>query len=1113
MKKRILLALMSALAICVFSSRAAVAPYDAEAAMLNARGDIQNWMSYLPDDMFVAHVSIPGTHDTATNHGWKDDGVKGSENASKTQEKTIDEQLEGGIRAFDYRPGLVDNTLYCNHGVSICNITFETALRKMTSYLDAHPGEFFIVHLFRGNVYANTGDASSGVKLLGGKDDDESRRRYNELFDQILNKGDIADYIVDFSPYLQVKDVRGKMIFFRRDRINFAFIEKAANIDFWTMQFDPNNPSNIINASNPAMAGLLHTQDVSSPGDSNDAKDPETNLDAEKRYCTALLDYSTRQTRPNDAPEGGDYKPFWVMNFTSGCNANGATNGTKGYKDNATIMHPLVLDYLADTNNHKGPMGIIYSDYVLIPTTKDGKYNVRGDELVPAIIENNFHYAADFMLDKEIFNHDPATEIDLFGGKTALLRNIGTGLLLDAGANWGTHATLSHTGFCVNPVYNSMTNAYRLKTTFTQNGSDNFIGPNYYVDNGSGREFNAVYSGRGHIYSFTYDDGGTTKAMTAVPTSGWSDDTEYTVDGAAFEKGNLMQQWEMITVEDYLAERAAIANPDNGQEVSFMIKGNKLDPNDSNNNAWIFTNVNGKYLNKNYVFGEIVSANDTENNKTLLYKAYSNKITGINVGKYSQWKLNQEVTGLPNGRYTLTCNMFACVHQEISMYVNGASKGIPHRIDYIPSNEEALNILRTEANCKNTLEGIIIEDGKLSIEFNKMSSNTSAGALFFSDMVLTYLGPTDMQLIEYTPSDEYDTIILPFDTQAPAGIGLYNSYVYREKAAKYYTLNQTTRESIKANTPYLVYSEPEAIGKTFRLWGVPVAAEGTLTEGLLTGSLSAASAPEDAFTLERIDDEHMAFVRKGAAVELPANRAYILDYEDEGINAPDSKINHLYIGGADTETIELTPQGLYSTFILPFAVDEIPAGMRVFSASAYVAKYEKEWILHLTEVDAIEANKPYIYTSEMGISSRAASASTFTFSGIPANDSDTYTQGVLTGSHVEHPVAAGEFIIKPTLDGSVFSRVTPDESFTLPAHSAYIADSEAADINHMLLDDYLISTGTKINMVSVDDSVEVYSTAGVLLRSGVRAADALHGLAPGLYLLRSATAVTKVARR
>ena len=79
--------------------------------MLNARGDIQNWMSYLPDDMFVAHVSIHRTHDTATNHGWKDDGVKGSGECLENPGKTIDEQLEGGIRAFDYRPALL-TTLY-----------------------------------------------------------------------------------------------------------------------------------------------------------------------------------------------------------------------------------------------------------------------------------------------------------------------------------------------------------------------------------------------------------------------------------------------------------------------------------------------------------------------------------------------------------------------------------------------------------------------------------------------------------------------------------------------------------------------------------------------------------------------------------------------------------------------------------------------------------------------------------------------------------------------------------------------------------------------------------------------------------------------------------------
>ena len=51
-----------------------------------------NWMSELPDNAYVAQVSIPGTHDTATGHGTTMDTY------SKTQEITIDQQLELGIR-------------------------------------------------------------------------------------------------------------------------------------------------------------------------------------------------------------------------------------------------------------------------------------------------------------------------------------------------------------------------------------------------------------------------------------------------------------------------------------------------------------------------------------------------------------------------------------------------------------------------------------------------------------------------------------------------------------------------------------------------------------------------------------------------------------------------------------------------------------------------------------------------------------------------------------------------------------------------------------------------------------------------------------------------------
>ena len=73
-------------------------------------------MKYLPDDVFAAHVSIPGSHDTATGHNVT------LASSSKAQEKTLDEQLAGGIRAFDFRPDLKtingEKVLNCNHGLA-----------------------------------------------------------------------------------------------------------------------------------------------------------------------------------------------------------------------------------------------------------------------------------------------------------------------------------------------------------------------------------------------------------------------------------------------------------------------------------------------------------------------------------------------------------------------------------------------------------------------------------------------------------------------------------------------------------------------------------------------------------------------------------------------------------------------------------------------------------------------------------------------------------------------------------------------------------------------------------------------------------------------------------
>ena len=173
MKKILLVAAMAAGSLAAYS---AVAPYDGQQALTSARADIQNWMSYLPDNMFVAHVSIPGTHDTATGEGWATTGSLPL-SMSTTQVAKIDDQLAAGVRAFDFRPGLSsDGKLTCNHGAHQTVLTMEEAMTKLTNYLDAHKKEFFVIHLFRGNVprYGDT------VSL--GKNDRESQ----DLFKQLL---------------------------------------------------------------------------------------------------------------------------------------------------------------------------------------------------------------------------------------------------------------------------------------------------------------------------------------------------------------------------------------------------------------------------------------------------------------------------------------------------------------------------------------------------------------------------------------------------------------------------------------------------------------------------------------------------------------------------------------------------------------------------------------------------------------------------------------------------------------------------------------------------------------------------------------------------------------
>lgn len=150
-----------------------------------------NWMSELPDDAYVAQVSIPGTHDSATGNGTTMDSF------ARTQEISLDKQLELGIRAFDFRPKANGNTLEAHHGIINCKITFDDAMKNVIGkFLDDNPDEFVVLHLLAV----------------------ESNAKYAELLKALFESDVLKDKVIAFRRDLTVGEMRGKILVLSRDK-------------------------------------------------------------------------------------------------------------------------------------------------------------------------------------------------------------------------------------------------------------------------------------------------------------------------------------------------------------------------------------------------------------------------------------------------------------------------------------------------------------------------------------------------------------------------------------------------------------------------------------------------------------------------------------------------------------------------------------------------------------------------------------------------------------------------------------------------------------------------------------------------------------------------------
>ncbi|MBQ8051896.1 MAG: VCBS repeat-containing protein [Bacteroidaceae bacterium] len=366
---------------------------------LSISGKDENWMARLSDSQLVSTVSIPGSHDSATGNGFNgyfcyklasswnraNMGTSYGEEFGRAQDLTIEQQWNIGIRAFDLRPnaGASSDYMTCNHGGLETNLKFEDVLTTFCNYLEANPSEFIVIHLLQG-----TGN------------------NYVSRVEAVLQKNEYQNYILPCRSDMTVGEARKHMLILAREWDDWdsqtPLKGSSGSFRWWEETSKAENPdgsdARIVSAN--GNEAYLVMQDLANTTDaSNQAK--------KQSLMTSLLDWSSSRTTPLSS------NAAWVFNFASAYNQTGSikvglttvasdVSKSDGYRSNACIMNGQVADYL---QTRTGPTGIILMDFVgeANSTGYDGQtYNVRGDEAVQAIIDNNFKMGAVFLHAQEL---------------------------------------------------------------------------------------------------------------------------------------------------------------------------------------------------------------------------------------------------------------------------------------------------------------------------------------------------------------------------------------------------------------------------------------------------------------------------------------------------------------------------------------------------------------------------------------------------------------------------------------------------------------------------------------------------------------------------------------
>lgn len=217
--------------------------------------DTRNWMSCIEDSKSIAHMSIPGTHDSCARKGASGQplGIDAFV-ATQNPECTLTKQLEDGIRYIDIRCCVIDNVFTIHHGKFYLNINFGDVLNQCVDFLKAFSSETIIMRIQQEN---STVSDREFLKIF--KSHYAEYHKYMYLRTSIPEIGKVRGKIVVLSNVLSVPGILLRQIDVQDDYSDTSLSSKKNKI----INFANESAKSNRNGNNPSL--YLNHCSASSP--------------------------------------------------------------------------------------------------------------------------------------------------------------------------------------------------------------------------------------------------------------------------------------------------------------------------------------------------------------------------------------------------------------------------------------------------------------------------------------------------------------------------------------------------------------------------------------------------------------------------------------------------------------------------------------------------------------------------------------------------------------------------------------------------------------------------------------------------------------------------------